>query len=434
MPPHYAQARSAEDSIAITNQAHFKNIAFPPGELASRLYHGTKGQAIELYANYLELELDKTKISYMYSVAISPVVNGRKKRRVCQLLRKQLQSQTGSEVATDLDSWIVTVKELDFPEGESREFEVPFKFDYESTANPKKDPFTVTLTSKGNVPISLLLNYLSSTQLGATFPQKTETIAALNLLVTHTANSRSGITHGNKKFYQYPLSPQSNAKDLGTSLLALRGFFTSVRTSTLRPLININVGTSAFYPTGNLAELMVKKESIDRRNVNSSFVHNLRIHTCYLKNKDTGEIVKKRKKLTGFHRSNAEDTLFETPAGDSISVKKHYGNILGRALKYPKLPLVKAGIMKIKTAKDGEDTGKPKDVDDQASVQTKPVLLPPEVCYIEPNQMYRAKLSPVETKEMIKLAVRPPAENARQIMQEGIGLLGISENNPRLVG
>jgi len=54
-----------------------------------------------------------------------------------------------------------------------------------------------------------------------------------------------------------------------------------------------------------------------------------------------------------------------------------------------------------------------------------PSYLPPDVCQVEPGQASGAKLTPYQTQQMIRFAVRKPAQNARSIAVDGARLLGI---------
>src|SRR6266480_1610337 len=58
-----------------------------------------------------------------------------------------------------------------------------------------------------------------------------------------------------------------------------------------------------------------------------------------------------------------------------------------------------------------------------------PVYLPPEVCTVLPGQIARKKLSDVQTSEMITVAARRPADNARLIVGEGAGVVGMTANS-----
>ena len=61
-------------------------------------------------------------------------------------------------------------------------------------------------------------------------------------------------------------------------------------------------------------------------------------------------------------------------------------------------------------------------------------LVPPELCYILPGQSYGKKLEGAETDKMKDFAARPPAENARRIVDAAGRIIGLSQDNPCLEG
>ena len=62
-----------------------------------------------------------------------------------------------------------------------------------------------------------------------------------------------------------------------------------------------------------------------------------------------------------------------------------------------------------------------------------PSYLPPEVCVVLPGQPASSKLSASQTKEMLRFAVRKPAQNAQSIVTTGAAILGLAPNNFTLV-
>ena len=50
-----------------------------------------------------------------------------------------------------------------------------------------------------------------------------------------------------------------------------------------------------------------------------------------------------------------------------------------------------------------------------------------------PGQIYPRKTNAEQTKAMLQYAARPPAENFRRLMDDGLRLLGLNSNNPVLV-
>ncbi len=66
--------------------------------------------------------------------------------------------------------------------------------------------------------------------------------------------------------------------------------------------------------------------------------------------------------------------------------------------------------------------------------QQNPSYLPADVCVVLPGQPSGAKLSPQQTKQMIRFAVRKPAVSAKSIVDNGPRLLGLDpDENPTLV-
>jgi eukaryotic translation initiation factor 2C len=62
-----------------------------------------------------------------------------------------------------------------------------------------------------------------------------------------------------------------------------------------------------------------------------------------------------------------------------------------------------------------------------------PSYLPAQVCEVMPGQPANAKLSPAQTQQMIRFAVRKPTYNAQSIVMSGGQLLGFDPTNATLV-
>jgi eukaryotic translation initiation factor 2C len=56
----------------------------------------------------------------------------------------------------------------------------------------------------------------------------------------------------------------------------------------------------------------------------------------------------------------------------------------------------------------------------------KQELIPPELCYVRPGQRYTGELLSTQTSNMIKVACRPPGENAQHIVRRGAPLIGFT--------
>lgn len=67
------------------------------------------------------------------------------------------------------------------------------------------------------------------------------------------------------------------------------------------------------------------------------------------------------------------------------------------------------------------------------ATRDNPSYLPVDVCEVRPGQPAGAKLSSVQTQQMIRFAVRRPAQNAQSIVTSGGRLLGFDPPNATLV-
>ena len=84
------------------------------------------------------------------------------------------------------------------------------------------------------------------------YPLKLETINALNIIMAHGPSSEASIASRASKFFPFGAHPQIEMIELGRGLQALRGYFSSVRTSVNRIIVSVNVATGAFYKSGSL--------------------------------------------------------------------------------------------------------------------------------------------------------------------------------------
>lgn len=173
-----------------------------------------------------------------------------------------------------------------------------------------------------------LLSYLCNTEAAAVLEAQEETIQALNIVMAKRANTVSGIVpYGQNKYFVL----ESNPESLSGGLVALRGYYSSVRTSNARILLNLNVCTSAFYspvPLWKLiADFLGGTEPPTRSGWHPplvaklrTFLKGLRVETSYLK---SGGVAQKRVKtiigLSGKHGfgKGARDVTFQTDNGIS---------------------------------------------------------------------------------------------------------------------
>ena len=224
---------------------------------------------------------------------VVPPDRSRKRRRALTLLFQHSDFQKiGHGVATDYAKMIITSKELPLDEDGTKEYIIIY-FE-EEEQEPASNPiiYTFKLSYVGMVLTSELLRYLASTTTDPSdFTIKDDAIQALNIIVSHTPNITPGVFQsGGNKFFRYP-TDRDAYDQLGGGLIAVRGYYSSVRTSTLRILLNVNAQTSPFYPAINVLELM-RQHGITDWFALENFLRLLRVKTNYMKHKDGTEAIK----------------------------------------------------------------------------------------------------------------------------------------------
>jgi hypothetical protein len=435
-PPPDPAVTALEDS-SVKNLSVALSATSLDDKLPRRPGYGTEGRKIVLSTNFFKLTGTNPSKSefHRYSVTLQPdnEIPKPKRKRIIQLL---LQRSPFKDVTCSSD-WaqvIISTAKLDL--GASRQSydiewypadgqPLPARAADESESTKKarkRNSFTVLVESIGDVSLSELMKDLSFSVSGGTYPKKMEIIQALNIMLSHGPSTDSNIvTVGQNKYYPFQGHAQAVILDLTQGLVALRGYFSSVRTSVNRILLNVNVATGAFYKAGPLLDLMGSFCGGPPWNVQqqiylrlSSFVKKLRIETNYIVDKDKdgnpkkgkgGAPVKKRKVHTIFcisvHGKNATNMKFTT-GGKEYTVQAYFLEKHGMRLAYPQAPLVNHGTK------------------DEAK------WVPAELCTVLPGQVARRMLTPDQTRNMIEFAARSPFENARSIMGDGLQVTKIA--------
>ena len=269
--------------------------------------------------------------------------------------------------------------------------------------------------------ISELMKDLNFSVSGGTYPVKSEAIQALNILLSYGPTTDPHIvTVGQNIFYPFQGHAKAVGQDLTYGLEALRGYFSSVRTSVGRILVNVNVATGAFYKAGPLLDLMTAycgggpPANASLYSKLSAFVKKLRVETNYLtekssdvKGKPKGKGAKKRKVHTIVQLSawgkDATNTTFHN-GEKQVTVQAYFQQAHGITLSKPKAPLINYGV--------GPNDAK---------------WIPAELCSVLPGQVARRMLLPDQTRSMIEFAARPPFQNAQSIIGDGLAVTKIDQ-------
>ncbi|KXN85174.1 Protein argonaute 5 [Leucoagaricus sp. SymC.cos] len=359
----------------------------------SRPGFGTAGRAITLRANFFALRISKS-VQYYYDYAVS--ISGPKsdkdgiKIRLFELL-EQHPSFRGfaGHVAHDKSQRLVSSKELPQPLTVTiKHYDEP-----QTSPGPNADEYVVEIQLQRKLATADLTKYTDAS-LDARSYDLTPLLSALNLITQKPAN-KSGKRVGRtfpKYFYDLPTKPAP----LSGMLEAWQGFAMSVRPTYGQLMVNVNVCMSAFLTPGNLADILF---SFNRNSQGAmptlpeKMIKSIKVRTSHLGHK---------KKLSQIMTTSARNTYFEKDK-KRINVENYFKTTYNIQLKYPaELPVLNLGT------------------------KQKPILVPAELCDIEPGCAYRGRLSDFETSAMIKVACRRPRENADAIVDIGFPSLDLS--------
>ena len=422
-------------------------------QLPLRPDHGNSGEVIRLRTNHFKMTIDTRKKLYKYRLALTakykepnkakqpavPPERSRKRRQALALLFQLSDFQAiGHGVATDYSSTIITSEKLPLGEDGTKDYIVTYREieDRDSALNPII--YTFNLLWTGLIPTTELLQYLASTPSDANnFTGKDDAIQALNIIVARTPNFDPGIFQsGNNKFFHYPTNPNTYVH-LGGGLIAVRGYYTSVRTSTLRTLLNVNVQTSPFYPAMNVLDLTHGLKHTHWSDV-ESFLHLLRVKTVYSRHDDGTEAVKV-KTVLGFSQQLYDEVEKGKVALDDESKPVKRRNFQVDPLNSQQIwfKCEELGNKTVTVEKYFKEKYRITLRDQKAALlncgtREKPVWIPQELCEVMPGQAFRGKLSDTQTAQMIVVAARGPAENARRIVDGAPKVIGFQGNNPSL--
>jgi eukaryotic translation initiation factor 2C len=236
-------------------------------------------------------------------------------------------------------------------------------------------------------------------------------IQALNIVLANDPRTDANITTTTQNmFYPFGDHPQMESQDLGAGLLALRGYFSSVRTGVNRILVNVNVATGAFFKDKNLVDLVRdfgRMDTASQYREVIKFVKKLNFETNYMTSKDTKAKIRKVHSiytLSPFGK-NASNTKFDQTEANgkitSITVQQYFQQQWNVKLRNPQAPLVDYNNKSPRTSKDAK-------------------WIPMELCYVLPGQLSKRMLTPQQTSKMLSFAARRPFLNAESIVGNGL--------------
>jgi len=299
--------RVENETAAATKSARTKSSSKTSAsdpQLPLRPGFGTQGKEVLLWANYFAMVSNGDLMLSRYSIEILAESGGRaptgkKVKRIVQLYIEEHLAQYGNDVVTDFKSNLISNTELEIDEGG---YTVQYKGEGEDDAAPNAPTYRVRIQYTGTLTVSELTDYLTSTQAGALFGSKEEIIQALNIMVGYHPKASSAIASvGANKHFRLDAAA-SERFNLGAGLLAIRGFFVSVRAATARILVNVQVKHGAFYDDGPLEGLMsaYMRENGPSKVKLGNFLKRLSVNVTHIRRTNrAGQVVPRIKSIVG---------------------------------------------------------------------------------------------------------------------------------------
>lgn len=427
-PAPNTQVTKLEDAMVKADLSKAMASASLGVVLPPRPSYGKLGKAVVLYTNYFELKgIDPNMDLYRYALSFQPdnEIPKARKHRLVELLLSNPPFK-GLPIASDWAQILVSPIKIPIG-GEKAEYNLewypadgeplpapaPDDTDRVKTAR-KRSTHKALVSELGTVSMKELLDDVSNPT--STYSLKLETIQALNVLMTYGPSSDSNIaTAGGNKFYPFGNHPELEFASLGSGLQALRGYFTSVRTSVNRVLVNVNVATGAFYKPGPLLDVMREftggqppSNDFQYRKL-AAFVRLLKFETNYLADrKDKTKTKRKQHVITNLSLfgKNSTNITFDVTNQNGrrtkTSIQEHFKKTYNITLTAAQAPVVNYGTK--------ED----------------PKWIPAELCTVLPGQLAKRLLLGPQTTEMIRFAARRPHENADSITGPGLQVTKIN--------
>ena len=275
---------------------------------------GTRGASVTLWANYVQLLAAPDLTLYRYSLSVSPSAAGRKATQIVRLLLQAPElAPFQHDVVSDFKSTCVSRQRLP-----SDDMTVPLLYRGEGEDEPREGAtsYNVRILYTNTLRVGEMIEYLTSTDLAASYDNKQPLVQAFNIFLGHHAKVTDDIsTTGTAR--AFPLRPGAPSAPLGGGLTAIRGFFASVRAATCRILVNVNVTNAAFYSSGPLDQLMNAFDAQRRGGKPrlASFLRRVRVRSTHLpeRRNRAGEVIYRVKTIAGLATQNDGHGLSHPP-------------------------------------------------------------------------------------------------------------------------
>ena len=345
------------------------------------------------------------------------------RRLITILLEDPFFDRIRPGVATNYTDLLFTAQKLDLGQDGQVVMDVEYHDEIGDTAIRHAKRYKATISKETIVSIKELVEYLASANSLPKFSQRLPILEALNAIIARSPRIASGIFSGarNSKFF----SKTSDPSGLGAGLIAIKGIYSSVRPSTQRLLLNINVTTAAFFDHNiNLGQLMERfmgkvghtnselmidqlEKFLAKRRIRTDYEGRVKTNTIQgLANEKPTENCQNPNPRDGTAESLKFERVDERGARTPDTVKQYFAWRWQKVIKLAHLPCVNT-----------------------STNPDNPRYIPAELCWILPGQPYGKRLSTEQTKTMLNIASKDPHENATKIIQGAKDIMNIASGN-----
>eukprot|EP00250_Pteridium_aquilinum_P010933 c19724_g1_i2 orf=424-3309(+) len=339
---------------------------------------GSMGQAIKVRANHFKVTFHPGDNIYQYDVEISPKISS---KIVARTLERQLVEAYSSDFngkipVYDGSKSMYTHGPLPF---EHCEFVVKLAEDKETSSREKK--FTVAIRHVSTLNRKNLEDFLKGKQV----PTPQEHLQALDVLLReHPALHFIAVS---RSFFKGDLG----SVQLEGGLVALNGFYQSLRPTENGLQLNIDLSTTAFHANIPVIEFLSQQfRTFDPRYRLTDVVRvKVKKALARLKVQVVHRHTPRRYRISGLSTSPTKDLKFPLEGGEEMRVVDYFKLTYNYVIEFPELPCLQV----------------------QAN---KPSYLPMEVCVICDGQKYGGKLNDRQTTRLRGLAcVLPRVREAK---------------------
>ncbi|MCO5589016.1 hypothetical protein L7F22_042980 [Adiantum nelumboides] len=349
---------------------------------------GSTGQAIKVRANHFQVTFHPGDNIYQYDVDISPKISS---KILARTLERQLVEAYSSELNGKLPVYdgsksMYTHGPLPF---EYYEFLVTLSEDKGTTGREKK--FKVAIRHVSTLNRKNLEDFLK----GKLVPTPQEHLQALDVLLReHPALHFIAVS---RSFFKSELG----SRQLDGGLVALNGFYQSLRPTENGLQLNIDLSTTAFHASIPVIDFLRQQfRNFDPRSRLTDVVRvKVKKALARLKVQVIHRQTPRRYRISGLSTSPTKDLKFPIEGGEEMRVVDYFKLTYNYVIEFPELPCLQV----------------------QAN---KPSYLPMEVCVICDGQKYGGKLNDRQTTRLRELACVLPRvreTKIRSIMNKNDG-------------